>query len=72
MIFSDTVRRYNTTERELADFILITDHKPLVYLNSMLVISSRLMRTITELAEFDFEIKYRPGVQNEAAIIYLD
>lgn len=29
--------------------------------------NSRLMRTINELAEFDFIIKYRPGSENNAA-----
>ena len=81
--FSDTQRRYNATDRELAalrwgiinfrgflagvPFILVTDHKPLIYLNNMAVTNSRLMRTVTELAEYEFEIKYRPGVDNEAA-----
>ena len=83
MMFSDTEKRYNTTERELAalrwgisnfrcflagvPFVLITDHKPLIYLNNMSPNSSRLMRTLTELAEFEFEVRYRPGAQNEAA-----
>ena len=83
MTFSDTERRYNATDRELAalrwginsfrcflagvPFILITDHKPLVYLNNMSSGNSRLMRTLAEMAEFDFEVRYRPGVDNEAA-----
>ena len=48
-------------------FILVTDHKPLIYLNSMSVTNPRLMRTIEELSEFDFEIRYQPGIDNEAA-----
>ena len=81
MTFSDTEMRYNETDRELAalrwginffrcflagvSFILITDHKPLVYLNNMASGNSRLMRTLAEMAEFDFEVRYRPGVDNE-------
>jgi len=83
MCFSETQRRYSTTDRELCairwgiqifrsflagvKFIVVTDHKPLVYLNNMSSTNSRLMRTVEELAEFDFEIRYRPGVDNEAA-----
>ena len=83
MSFSDTQKRYSTTDREITairwavnnfrsflsgvPFILLTDHKPLTYLNSMSSSNSRLMRTVEELAEFDFEIRYRPGKDNEAA-----
>ena len=83
MTFSDTQRRYSPTDRELAalrwgisnfrcflagvSFILITDCKPLIFLNNMAPSNSRLMRTLEEMAEFDFELKYRPGVSNEAA-----
>ena len=83
MTFSSAECRYSTIERELVairwgiktfraflfgiKFILFTDHKPLLYLHNMAKQNSRLMRTIIELAEYDFTIKYRPGVQNEAA-----
>ena len=83
MSFSDTERRYSATDRELAAlrwgiitfkcflagvaFVLVTDHKPLVYLNNMCSTKSRLMRTLEELAEYEFEVRYRPGIQNEAA-----
>ena len=81
--FSDAETRYSTIERELVairwgiqtfrsflfgvQFILYTDHKPLVYLHNMSRENSRLMRTINELEEFDFIIKYRPGKENSAA-----
>ncbi|XP_047740946.1 uncharacterized protein LOC125179330 [Hyalella azteca] len=81
--FSDTQCRYSTIERELeairwgiktfraflfgVKFVLYTDHKPLLYLQNMSRENSRLMRTINELAEYDFTIRYRPGTQNEAA-----
>ena len=83
MSFSDAQKRYSTTDRELAairwgiqvfkcfiwgvSFIVVTDHKPLIYLNNMANTNSRLMRTLEELAEHDFEVKYRPGVDNTAA-----
>ena len=83
MNFSDTQRRYSTTDRELAairwslqtfkpflsgvPFIVMTDHKPLTYLHNMANNNSRLARTLEELAEFDFEVKYRPGRENQAA-----
>jgi len=81
--FSSAQVRYSTIERELAairwgvksfrpfifgvPFILYTDHKPLVYLHRMACDNSRLMRTVNELADYDFVIKYRPGAENAAA-----
>lgn len=78
MTFSETQRRYSPTDRELAalrwgiqnfrcflagvPFILVTDCKPLIYMHSMAPSNSRLMRTLQEMAEFEFELKYRPGV----------
>ena len=83
MTFSPAQIRYSTIERELValrwgiktfraflfsvPFILFTDHKPLLYLNNMARDNSRLMRTLNDLAEFDFVIKYRPGRENCAA-----
>ena len=83
MTFSVTQARYSTTDRELtairwgintfrgflagASFILYTDHNPLVFLHNMSAVNSRIMRTLMELAEFDFEVRYRPGTSNEAA-----
>ena len=48
-------------------FILYTDHKPLLHLKNMSNENARLMRTVNELEDYDFVIKYRPGVDNEAA-----
>jgi hypothetical protein len=83
MTFSDAQRRYSTTERELVairwgvktfrsflfgvPFILFTDHKPLLYLHNMSKENSRMMRTLSELAEYDFLIRYRPGSDNLGA-----
>ena len=83
MTFLDSETRYSTIERELAAlrwgvktfrsflygqyFIIHTDHRPLMYLQDMKMIDSRLSRTLEELSEFDFLVKYCPGDQNVAA-----
>ena len=83
MSFNSAEKNYSTIERELAairwavqnlrpflcgvPFLLFTDHKPLLYLNNMSPYHSRLARTMDELADFDFEIRYKPGVENTAA-----
>jgi hypothetical protein len=81
--FSKPQCNYSTIERELTalrwgvktfkaflygrKFILHTDHQPLVYLQNMRLVDSRLARTYEDLADFEFEIRYTPGVKNEAA-----
>ena len=81
--FSGAQRAYSTIERELAairwgvkafraflfgqHFVLHTDHQPLVYLHNMKLVDHRLARTLEDLAEFSFEIRYTPGPQNQAA-----
>ena len=83
MTFSAAQSKYATIDRELVavmwgiktfesffigvEFILYTDYKPLLYLQSMARQNSRLARTWDELGEFNFLIKYRPGSQNCAA-----
>ena len=83
MTFLDSETRYSTIERELAalrwgvktfrsflygqHFIIHSDHRPLMYLHDMKMIDSRLSRTLEELSEFDFTVKYCPGDQNVAA-----
>ena len=83
MTFSDTQLNYSTLERELTalrwgvktfrpflygiSFILLTDHQPLVHLHNMKIVCSRLARTVEELADFSFEIRYVPGRLNSAA-----
>ena len=42
-------------------FILYTDHRPLVYMSNMLRQNARVMRTMNELEEYDFEIRFEPG-----------
>ena len=83
MTFTPTQARYSTIDRELLairwgvkvfrpfifgiPFVIFTDHKPLLFMNNMSHESSRHMRILTELAEYDFEIVYRPGKENTAA-----
>ena len=48
-------------------FVLYTDHQPLVHLHNMKIVCSRLARTVEELADYVFEIRYVPGHLNSAA-----
>lgn len=49
-------------------FIIITDHKSLVYLRYQNVIdSARVSRWLDYLSQYDFEIQYIPGKENSAA-----
>lgn len=48
-------------------FTIHTDHKPLIYLNSMCNDSTNLMKYKAELADYDFEIKYKKGTLNANA-----
>ena len=47
--------------------MLFTDHKPLIFMNNMAPHNPRMQRTLEELSEYDFSIKYQPGRSNEAA-----
>ena len=83
MTFSAPETRYSTIERELvalrwgikafrpfligSEFVLHTDHRPLMYLHNMKIIDSRLARTLEDLADFNFSIVYTPGKDNSAA-----
>ena len=83
MTFTSTQLNYSTLERELTalrwgvktfrpflygiEFVLYTDHQPLAYLNNMKIICSRLARTLEELSDFTYEIRYVPGHMNSAA-----
>ena len=83
MTFTETQLNYSTLERELTalrwgvktfrhflygvEFILYTDHQPLVHLHNMRIVCSRLARTLEELSDYIFEIRYVPGHLNSAA-----
>ena len=89
MTFSATKQNYSTTERELTairwavrnlksylygtSFIVYSDHKPLIYLNNMRILDSRIARTFEDLTDFDFdfEVRYRPGKNNTIPDILL-
>lgn len=49
------------------EFILFTDHKPLVYLYNLKNPSSRLYRWKLQLAEYRFKIVYKKGSHNTVA-----
>ena len=81
--FSAAEQKYAAIDRELlalrwgvkifrpflfgVSFVIHTDHKPLIYLQNMSNENSRLARTMNDLQDYDFVIKYRPGPDNEAA-----
>ena len=44
--------------------MIYTDHRPIVYLNNMKLVESRLARTLEDLSDFSFTIKYCPGTEN--------
>ena len=83
MAFNSAQRNYSTLERELAavrwavkafrpfvygvNFVIHTDHQPLVYLSNMKIVNSRLARTLEDLADYSFVIRYTPGQANTAA-----
>ena len=81
--FNRDQQGYSTIEKELAAirfgvktfrgfllgqfFILYTDHQPLIYLHNMRIVDARLARTLEDLANYNFEIRYVPGKKNVAA-----
>ena len=81
--FSDTEKNYSSIERECyaivwaiqkfrqylygKEFILQTDHLPLVYLNSMKNKNDRLMRWALSLQPFSFFVEYIKGSENIGA-----
>ena len=83
--FNKSQSKYSAIEQELAairwavkvfksfiygiHFILYTDHRPLVYMCNMAGTNARIMRTLQELEEFNFEVRYRPGKDNQVADI---
>jgi len=73
-------QNYSTIEKELlaivyavqyyrpyiygAEFNLVTDHKPLVWLNSIKDPTSRLTKWGLKLAEYTYRVIYKPGTAN--------
>lgn len=74
---------YNTTERELLSivwsinhfrpylygrkFLIVTDHRPLIWLFNVKDPGSKLVRWRLKLEEYDYEIIYKPGRLNSNA-----
>ncbi|CAF3481397.1 unnamed protein product [Rotaria socialis] len=81
--FGQTEASYSSTARELAglrwavkklsaflrgrEFIIHTDHQPLVYLSNTKCISNRLARTLEDLADFTFKVHWVPVESNVVA-----
>lgn len=79
-LLNDAEQNYSTIERELLaivyavnyfrpylfgrKFQLVTDHKPLTWLNSVKDPTSRLVRWRLKLAEYDYEVIYKAGKTN--------
>ncbi|KAL0128551.1 hypothetical protein PUN28_003706 [Cardiocondyla obscurior] len=82
-VLNDAEKNYSTIEKELLaivycvqhfrpylygkKFILITDHKPLTWLNKLKDPTSRLARWRIKLSEYEYEIIYKPGKINANA-----
>ena len=49
------------------EFTLVTDHRPLVWMNSVKDPTSRLLRWRLKLAEYDYQIVYKAGKANTNA-----
>lgn len=74
---------YSTTEKELLaivwatkhfrtylygqKFVIVTDHRPLIWLFNCKDPSSRLIRWRLKLEEYDYDIHYKPGCANSNA-----
>lgn len=82
-ILNPAERHYSTVEKELLaivwavkhfkpyvyghEFVVLSDHKPLVYLFNISGASDRLMRWRIQLEEYDFKVVYTPGKGNVVA-----
>jgi hypothetical protein len=78
LIYSE--RNYSVTEMELlaivwgckqfrrflfvTNFVIVRDHKPLIWVFNVKDPSSRLLRWRLQLEEYDYSIEYKPGVRN--------
>ena len=74
---------YSATDRELlaivwavekwreylfgCSFIVYTDHRPITYLLTLKDPKGRMARWIARLQEYSFEVRYRPGIDNDVA-----
>ncbi|MEO1300843.1 MAG: reverse transcriptase domain-containing protein [Bacteroidota bacterium] len=81
--FNQAELKYSVLDKELAairwavkrlkpflwgrHFVIYSDHKPLSYLQGMRLLDGRLARTLEELGDYDFEVRYVPGHLNVVA-----
>jgi hypothetical protein len=81
--FNRAEQNYSTVEKELAAIVwgikhfrpylygrrfkIVSDHKPLTWIMSVKDPGSRLLRWRIQLEEYEYEIVYKPGVQNSNA-----
>jgi hypothetical protein len=81
--FCKAEKNYSTVEKELAAIVwgiryfrpylygtrfkIVSDHKPLTWIMNVKDPGSRLLRWRIKLEEYDYEIVYKPGVQNSNA-----
>ncbi|CAF4869974.1 unnamed protein product [Rotaria socialis] len=78
-----TEQNYASTARELAglrwavkklapflrgrEFVIHTDNQPLIFLSNTKCVSQRLARTLEDLSDFNFKVKWIPGHSNIVA-----
>ena len=81
--FNKAEKNYSTVEKELAAIVwgikhfrpylygrrfkVVSDHKPVTWIMNVKDPGSRLLRWCIQLEEYDYEIVYKPGVQNSNA-----
>src|SRR5215469_16405829 len=79
-LFNKAEQRYSTTEKEVVAIrwairslkpflygikvIIYTDHLPLLYLNNMSLLNQRIARTLEEINDIDYDLRYIPGKEN--------
>ena len=79
-VLNDAEQRYSVTDQEALavvwaveyfrpylygrKFLLVTDHKALIFMQSKKDPNSRVARWRLKIADFDYEVIYKPGVSN--------
>ena len=82
-LLNNAEKNYSTIEKELLaivycvnhfrpyiygrKFTLVTDHRPLVWIHSVTDPTSRLIRWRLKLAEYEYDVVYKPGKINDNA-----
>jgi len=63
------LKEWRTELISLASFLIITDHKALEYFGTKKLLNERQIRWMYVLAQFHYQITYRPGKENAIADI---